>query len=590
MSNSSSIISLNITRFPQNLLIPNSNNDVGLQIINNSNKSEILKFDFSGEGLDVKMITEGLSDQNEFAPNETKNIDLSLIPTADGIGKFILNIYSLKIVEYSVRVQKVKETVPSRKFDQILNNYIFKGQELIATINPKEYILFMTKKELEKAENQLQVMKKSYESLESTDSPDLKTVKEAGIEDIDNQIMKIAKGYLSNDNLPKSLELALTLSTKYEQNDFYSKLIRAYAFDNPEEIIKHVKNLTDINSQRNLLKSLIVDKISSNPSLAVKLTENIDDAFLRIKFLFNIVNRKFKENRTLELANILKKIIELLLNSIDDNKNDKKSLNIFYEALLDALNGLAEIESPSTVDTIIKKIDNQQLKEKLTKDIYDFIYELVDEIRTETESEVVFSQYFLLNTYVSNVNNAIKNFCTLGGNLSNNILTGDHDFKLAFLSLFSFDFSVFPIIDRLYSDLKTSSNKSFAYFMFPSVNNYQNNELDTLRNTLNQFFQNFAKIPHGLLIFNLDFIPYLGKPTIILSTEPQTNNNLKSKIEKLGNNVSLIIDNSMFKAGKIYEHLKQIFPPNKCEIVNLILSYEFINNYKLFKGFIQSLF
>jgi hypothetical protein len=490
------------------------------------------------------MVTEGLSDQNEFAPNETKNIDLMLNPTADGLGKFILNIYRLKIVEYTIKVQKVKESVPSGRFDQILSNYILKGQELIATINPKDYILPMKNKELEKAENQLLVMKKSYESLESTDSPGLETIKKAGIDDIDNQIMKIAKGYLSDDNLPKAIELAFTLSSKYEQNDFCSKLIRAYAYENPEESIKTVKNLPDLNSQQNLLKSLIVDKISTNPSLAVKLTDNIDDPSLRIRFLFNIVNRKFKEKNTLELTDILNQIIELLLNLIEYNKIDKKNLNISYEALLDALNGMAEIESPSAVDTLLNKINNQELKAKLSKDLFDNIYELVDEKRTKTESEVIFSQYFLLNTYVSNVNNAIKNFCNLGGNLSNNILSGDHDFKLAFLSLFSFEFSVFPIIDRLYSDLKASSNKSFAYFMFPSVNNYQNNELDTLRNTLNQFFQNFVKIPHGLLIFNLDFIPYLGKPTIILSTEPQTNNNLKSKIEKLGNNVSLIIDNS----------------------------------------------
>jgi hypothetical protein len=93
-----------------------------------------------------------------------------------------------------------------------------------------------------------------------------------------------------------------------------------------------------------------------------------------------------------------------------------------------------------------------------------------------------------------------------------------------------------------------------------------------------------------LLIFNLDFIPYLGKPTVILSSESQLSNTIKSKVEKLGDSVNLIIDDSMFKGGEIYDNLKKIIPPTKGEIFNLILSYEFINDYNAFKAFIQSLF
>ena len=44
MSNSSNIISLNITKFPQNLLLPGVDNDVTIQLINNSDKIENFKF------------------------------------------------------------------------------------------------------------------------------------------------------------------------------------------------------------------------------------------------------------------------------------------------------------------------------------------------------------------------------------------------------------------------------------------------------------------------------------------------------------------------------------------------------------------
>ena len=46
----------------------------------------------------------------------------------------------------------------------------------------------------------------------------------------------------------------------------------------------------------------------------------------------------------------------------------------------------------------------------------------------------------------------------------------------------------------------------------------------------------------------------------------------------------------MFKGGEIYDNLTKIIPSTKGEIFNLILSYEFINDYNAFKAFIQSLF
>ncbi len=615
MSNQTKIISLNITQFPQNLLIPDGDNDVSIQVINNSNKNEKFQFAFEGENLNIHIKSEELKNAIEFSPGETKKIELKLNPTADGFGKLIINAYWLKIIEYTVKVQKVRESVPKSKINKILDKKTIKIPETIDLINPEDYFISMSFKEIQQAEKQLESMKESYKS------SNLELTSNITMEDIDSSIKKLAKGYLSLKNPQKALELALQLSDPKEQINFYYNLVRAYAFSNLNEILQLIRNLNDTKIQQKLYQFLALDQISLSPEqairvafsiednstqenilitiigktteinsvLAVKLTEYLKSTLLRVRLLFNIARKLNEINNKSELINILKKVIEILLTSLETNQGGKKTQKLAMGFLEDALHILAEMENPKEADLAIGRISNQEFKEKITKDLFDIIYVLVDEIRTKIESEVVFSQYYLLNTYVSNINNNLKNFSLIGGNVSNNLLAGDFNFNVAFFSLFSFNFSIFPLIDRVYSDLKFNSNKFIAYYIYPSKENYNENESAVLKNTLIQFFRNFTNIPSSLYIFNLDFIPYLGKPTIIISSEPDLIQILNSKIKRMGDKVNLIIDDSMFKGGKIYDTLTQIFSSHQCKIINLLLSYEFINDYNIFKTFIESL-
>ncbi|MFX1375136.1 MAG: hypothetical protein ACFFA0_04935 [Promethearchaeota archaeon] len=590
MSSSSPIISLNITKFPQNLLIPDMDNVVSIQATNNSDKNENFQFVFEGENIDIFYYSEDLKDKIEFAPRETKNIDLRLNPTAGGFGKLTISAFWLKIVEYTVKVEKVRETVPKNKLNKILDNYKFKGTEKINLLDPKEFILKMTLKEIQNAEEQLETMRNNYNSTLSSNSTSSEAFTKVTIEAIEKTIKKLAKGYLSNNNIHNALTIALELSDPNDRINFYIDLIRAYAFGNMINAIQIIDSLNDLTLQQRLLKSLIVDQTSQNPNQTFELTEKVTNLSIRIKLLFNIAKQLNKTNASSELLTVLKKIIEILFNSVDLNSEVKKDQKFFYESIKDAIYGVAEMESPIVANNIIEGINKLALKERIKKDLFDAVYKLVDEIRTKIESELIFSQYFVLNTYISNINDEIRSFSSVGGNVSNNILLGDFNFNLVFLSLFRFDFSIFPFFDRVYNDLKFNSKRSIGYYIFPSAQNYQNNELTVLQKTLNQFFNNFTSVPSQLLLFNLDFIPYLGKPTIILSSESQLNRTLKSKIEKLGGTINLIIDDSMFKGGEIYDNLKKTVPSSKGEIFNLILSYEFINDYNLFLTFIKSLF
>ena len=624
MSNSDKIISLNITKFPQNLLIPNVQNQITIQAINNSNKSENFKFNFEGENL--KIITDSDKFQNkiEFSSGETKNIDLKLEPTIDGFGKLIIEVYWIKIIEYLVKEQKVRENVQRSRIKEIFKKQVLTIVEPIEELSPEEFFIDLSEDEINQTEKKLELMKNKFESLKSSKSSksaNSGTSPEITLAKIDLNIKTLAKGYLSIKKPLKALELALKLSDKKEQEKFYFNLVRAYGLRYLDEILQIIKNLKESDNKQNLFKILALDQVSINPEQAInigflikngvtqknllntmiiktielkpvsalKLIEQIDDDILKLNFLFNIARRMLEKKEKSEVIDVFSLIISEIINNIKKNSKKKKFQKLSYTFLKDALYALAEIKNPKAADSIIKNITIKELKERIVKDMFDDIYVIVEEIRTETESHLVFSQFFLLNTYVSSVNNEIENFSLTGGNLSNNVLVNDFNFNIVFLSLFSFDFTVFPFIDRVYNDLKYNQNKSLAYYIFPSKDNYDEKEDKILKNTLTQFFKNLLNVPSQVLIFNLDFIPYLGKPTIILSSDLETNNLLDSRIKKIGDIINLIIDDSKFKGGKIYENLLQIFPSNNIKIVNLVLSYEFINDYNLFKRFVQLL-
>ncbi|MFX1242487.1 MAG: hypothetical protein ACFFA7_14665 [Promethearchaeota archaeon] len=616
MSNVDRTISLNISKFPQNLLISGIENEVKIHAVNTSSKKETYKFDFEGENLKIKVEPEVFNNHLEFNPGETKEITLKLEPTIDGFGKLIININWLKITEYTVKVQKVRNVAPTSKMKSILKSHVFTITEKLEMFDSEEYFIHMDQNAITKAEQQLESLKSEFNSAQSMGSPTSQL-----LEKIDAYIIQIAKGYLSINNPLKALEYALMLSKSNEQLDLYTNLIRAYASKDFDQMIQLTQNMQDLTLKNKIIKSLALDRVKINPEqaintttlipepsakeefmsnifskvietdakLALKFINQIDNDFQKVRVLFNIAKELYGQNAQSDVINVFNLIVQIGLISYNKNQDNRKLRKLSYENIKNAINALAEYDSPNTAHAIVENISIQELKEKLTKDLFDIIYEMVDEVQTKVEATPVFSQYFLLNTFVSQVNREITNFSLKGGNLSNNILVDDFNFNIAFLSLFSFDFSIFPILDRVYNDIKYSLNKSIAYFVFPSKENYNQNELNTLKTSLKQFFKNLSNAPGQVLIFNLDFIPYLGKPTIIISSENALGEPFYSKIKKIGEKIELIEDNSLFKGGKISHELAEIFPSNKAKIINLVLSYEFFNDYDIFKTFIQSL-
>ena len=610
------VISISVVKFPQNLIIPTGDNSVSFQVINQSNKDEHFKFVFNGENFEIDVKPTEFMDEILFKSGETKNIDLKLKPTQDGFGKLTVNAYWMKLVEYKEKVQKIRDKIQSSKISQILRNKQFLQSVKSDSFNPKDFIIPTSKNGVKKIEKQIK------ES--STSSTELQINSQSSIVpkgEIEADKKLLAKSYLSTGEFYKALESSLQLINEEEKIKLYYNLIRANATLNLESTLQAIKNLNDINQKNLITKNIALDYVDSDPEqvskilslikedstkenailevisksleksteLALKFSEFIKDEIIKIKVLFNII-KNLHENKNPELIQpIINQINQIILKSDRINLSDQNYRNPAYEYFKDTIRILAELDCPEAADKIIKGLSLEELKQTVAKDVFNDIYKMVEEIHTKVEPIGEFSQFFLLNTYTSPITKEVSEFSRIGGNASSNILMGNSNFNIALISLFSFDFSIFPIIDRAYSEMNHNSNKSIAYYIYPSISDHNQEELKTIQTTLKKFFHP-ESIKNRVTVFNLDFIPYLGKPTAILSSISDDLSSIKSKIVKtLGDRVNVIIDDDFFKGGKTVESLNSIFYSSNFKIVNLILSYEFINDYDIFKTFVQSL-
>jgi len=619
------VISISVKKFPQNLLIPNVENPISLEIINQSNKDEHFKFVFEGENLEIDVSPSEFKDEVKFAPSEAKTINLMLTPVRDGFGKLTINAYWMKLVEYIVKVQRIREIVSTSKINSILKNKQFLQPTKSDKFNITDYIISSSKSDIKKIEKQLKELNNISTEPQtedpSLDSKLLKPNAEIARREIVDKLKLLAKSYISIGEFEKALDTALQITDEKEKIELYYALIRANAPKNLDGSLQTVKNLKNLNKKNQMIKNIAHDYVDVNSdeipkilslieeatvrekilldilygslekeaSIALKLVEQIEDEIIKIKVLFNIIKNFHEENKDDLILPILKQIDQIILNSEKITLSERKYNNPAYEYFKETICILAELDCPETADKIIGELSSEELRENIAKDLFNEIYEMVDGKKTKIEPIGQFSQFYVLNTYTSNVSNEIQNFSLIGGNVSNNVLAGNFNFNIALISLFSFNFSIFPLIDRVYSELAYNSDKSIAYYIFPSISDHDEEEVRIIQHTLKRFIQP-ERITNQVRIFNLDFIQYLGKPTVILSSISEEMNTIKSKIvSNLKDSVNVIIDDDLFKGGKTVDNLTSIFYGNQFKIVNLVLSYEFINNFNLFKNLIQSL-
>jgi len=619
------VISISVKKFPQNLLLPNVENPISLEIINQSNKDEHFKFVFEGENLEIDVKPSEFQDEVKFAPSESKTINLMLTPVRDGFGKLTINAYWMKLVDCVAKVQNIRKTISTSKINSILKNKQFLQHVEVDIFNINDYFTPSSKNDIKKIEKQLKDLIKiavgQQPEVQAKNGELVKPNAHIVRGKIDDKLKMLAKSYVSNGEFKRALETSLKISDEKERVELYNILIRANALKNLDESLKSAEDLKDLKKKNQLIKNIAFDYINVNPneipkilslieetivreeilldilysslkkeaSIALKLVEQIKDEIIRIKVLFNIIKKIHEENKDDLILPILKQIDQIILNSEKISVSERKYNNPAYEFFKETICILAELDCPETADKIIREINSEELRDNIAKDLFNEIYEMVEEKTTKIEPIGQFSQFYILNTYTSKISDEIETFSLIGGNVSNNVLVGNFNFNIALISLFSFNFSIFPLIDRVYSELAYNSDKSIAYYIYPSISDHDEEEVRIIKRTLKRFVQP-ERITNQVKIFNLDFIPYLGKPTVILSSISEEMNTIKANIiGKLKDSVNVIIDDDLFKGGKTVDTLTSIFYGNQFKIVNLVLSYEFINDYDLFKNLIQSL-
>ncbi|MHA1412202.1 MAG: tetratricopeptide repeat protein [Promethearchaeota archaeon] len=627
--NPNSPFSISIINFPDHLLIPQTKNILTIQLRNNLGTEENFNVVVESEKLESEIMPSEFKEKMKISPGKSKLIEFKINPIGNGIGTLKVDVFHLKKVQYTVKVEKVREKIKISKLQNIFSQIAPLSEVKISKFNVNDYFIEVQKGEIKKLEKHIKTLKEQLveaqnpqQEILTEEKPKFPLPEPVSIQkEIDNSFKRLSILYLSLDDFSKALETSRELSDPTEIERLYFNLIRAYSSKNLTQVFDIIQNLENEEKKYKLMTEIALDYLNFKPEefqriieflrdkekcteiilellglIVEKLPNLIDDAINlfpiesdRIEILFKIGKKYHELGQNNDLLQIMKKIVNLTLTSAK-LKSELFNLTPRQVALFEnALLILAELENPESADFVINKITDENVRNKIKIDIFDDVYELVDELRTRIEPQLIQSLYFVFNVLSQDISEELKNFSLLSGNVSHNLLENDFNFKLAIISLFKHSFSTIPFLERIYNDLKYNYSKLFAFYTCPIIEEFNENEKNIINNTINYFFPK-QKIILPTIIFNLDFIPYVGKPTAILSGDAQICEDIKMMIlNELKNNIKVHIDDSIYQDGETYIFLNKIFNIHNTKVVNLVLSYEFLNNYELLKEFIKLL-
>jgi hypothetical protein len=586
MSNQN-LLTIVLTNYPSSILLGTKTYELNFQITNNSNKPEQVIFHFTMEGIEGK-ISKNPLEPVVLEPGKPFSLLVPITPIGNGSAKLILQSNIYQEVKYKEKVWHIKDELPPKRGKEALMKSFLNFKDLKK--EKKKFPKFKNGKSLS-----LEDAAREYEKVFSSNMDQIE--KDSRLQEISRQVYNKDKNF--------AFEVLKMVQNEAAIQELLADFIYAALDSDMELALSKLSSLKDSQIKDDLIQNIIPHILEKDLDMAIDLSKQINNLEIRdviIRDIFYYAYLK-KFDEAMQLVNLVTdnhiqlglyyEIIKILKKS-DPSKCDallqnmiQKSVNTNeIEILVELVIILALIHNPKQAVDIIETFP-PNIKAAVKKQILKYFWNEIEEEKVRIEEVPISSLYYGFNV-MAKPTPIITKISELGGTVSSNLIEGNMNSVIGIVNLFSFNFPIYPTIEQCYAEIKDEKGKSFYYLIIP-LKNAEKSSYETVQTIIrNLFVDHSNQVSHRMYIFNLDFIPYLSKPTIIVEDDPEENIVMQSIIKRVfKKDVSLIIDDGLFKGGKIKTWIKSILPSSKFKLLNIVLTYDFLNNYALFKKFMS---
>jgi hypothetical protein len=383
-------ISLMVKNYPIHILVPKIDNTFSFEVSNNSQSVKELIINVSGENL-------GFESQNSIGtkfklnPSEKNSFSLNLIPEIDGTGKLILDISRIKEVEYTTKVQKVRDVVVKSDASKVFKAYKLKYPDFSDNFNPDKYILKSSKKEIKNLEKDLE---KKMELFGISDDLDPSILKPTS-EELDSLKVKLIKSYIGIEKPEGSLKLIDTLSNKKLKKKLKNKVLRAYGTLNFENAINIGAQVLNRKNLPKVIPKIFQYNIKKDPHKALVLLKKFEDHEFTNDLILLFIRQSMEDH------------LNLILENIGFIKNDSLRLKILFNLLEFLCSKEDNVEKIKEILNLIIKTSlskNIDIEDKKSNEFYSYlkdavhIYAILNKNKIHLISYLQY-QYFLIEKF-----------------------------------------------------------------------------------------------------------------------------------------------------------------------------------------------
>lgn len=217
---------------------------------------------------------------------------------------------------------------------------------------------------------------------------------------------------------------------------------------------------------------------------------------------------------------------------------------------------------------------------------------IIEKIKEIIEEEI-YSTSIYLNALDKQSTKGLKEFAKKG---DSNIFSSEMGLPLCICYFYSEDqkskWKIRPaLIRNICIRLKDKFEKFCYYLSYPLSKHFTEKEIPIIQEAIQTFILPQSSSSHSFLIVNLDIIPELEKPSIIIGYEKSgTYEPIKSLLQDIfGNSIDIFVDDCIFSGGLLYNYLVNWAGPSKARVLNMVLSNNFIENIDMFQNLLESL-